>query len=174
MVIFLKAEHESVVRNTTNAEEESSLIMDESEDDVEIVEDENGQCTVRIKPKPIKLKIINPYATQNTVPTTKSTNNMKKRKLSTDDNSGTNGHLNDSNEFDHNVPTAKKPRMDSKEIFSSDSIESNPKAALGRPKTPTHRDIRTHCDKVFENYVTVIKYRSSYPIIGRMGGRDIY
>ena len=123
--------------------------MDESEDDVEIVEDENGQCTVRIKPKPIKLKIINPYATQNTVPATKSSN-IKKRKLSTDDNSGTNGHLNDSNEFDHTLPTAKKARMDSKEIFSSDPIEANPKVALGRPKTPTHRDIRTHCDKVLK------------------------
>jgi hypothetical protein len=122
--------------------------MDESEDDVEIVEDENGQCTVRIKPKPIKLKIINPYATQNTVPANKSSNNIKKRKLSTDDNSGTNGHLNDSNEFDHKLPTAKKPRMDSKDECPSDSNESNSKAALGRPKTPTQRDTRNHCDKV--------------------------
>ena len=55
--------------------------VEDSEDDVEIVEDENGQCTVRIKPKPIKLKIINPFATQGTVPNKPT--QVKKRKLST-------------------------------------------------------------------------------------------
>ena len=134
-------------------EEEKGQILDESEDDVEIVEDENGQCTVRIKPKPIKLKIINPYATPNTAPTNKTTHQGKKRKMSTDAQSSTNGHLDDSHSDELKLPAAKKPRKDSKESFSSDSVDLNPKPASVRPKTPTkpltHRDTRTHCDKVY-------------------------
>ena len=147
-IVFIKAETESLDRNTANTEKGNSHIIEESEDDVEIVEDENGQCTVRIKPKPIKLKIINPYAAQNSASPNKQSNHGKKRKLSSDEQSCTNGHLNDENEFSHALPTAKKPRADSNETYSSDPNESNPKAAPGRPKTPTHRDLRTHCDKV--------------------------
>jgi len=115
--------------------EDKEQVVEDSEDDVEIVEDENGQCTVRIKPKPIKLKIINPYATPNTLPN-KSTQ-AKKRKLSTEDHNSSNGLLNESDQFEQNIPTAKKARQDS---------ESTSKT-LGRPKTPTQRDTRTHCDK---------------------------
>ena len=116
--------------------EDKEQVVEDSEDDVEIVEDENGQCTVRIKPKPIKLKIINPYATPNALPN-KSTQ-AKKRKLSTEDHDSSNGLLNESEQFEQNIPTAKKARQDS---------ESTSKT-LGRPKTPTQRDTRTHCDKV--------------------------
>ena len=63
----------------------------------------------------------------------------KKRKLSTEEHRNDNGHLNESGQSDQSIPTAKKPRQDS---------ESTPKSASGRPKTPTQRDTRTHCDKV--------------------------
>jgi hypothetical protein len=53
-----EAETESLDRNTANTEKGNSHIIEESEDDVEIVEDENGQCTVRIKPKPLKDKVV--------------------------------------------------------------------------------------------------------------------
>ena len=132
----LKAENGSNL-DMAVALEDKNQECDDSEDDVEIVEDENGQCTVRIKPKPIKLKIINPYATQNTVPD-KSTQ-AKKRKLSTEEPDNTNGHLNESSQSDQSLPTAKKPCQD---------LESTPKSASGRPKTPTQRDTRSHCDKV--------------------------
>ena len=111
--------------------------VEDSEDDVEIVEDENGQCTVRIKPKPIKLKIINPFATQGTAPNKPT--QVKKRKLSTEDRNSTNGHLNESGQLEQSIPTAKKARQDS---------ESTTKTSVGRPKTPIQRDTRTHCDKV--------------------------
>ena len=62
----------------------------------------------------------------------------KKRKLSTEDHNSSNGLLNESDQFEQNIPTAKKARQDS---------ESTSKT-LGRPKTPTQRDTRTHCDKV--------------------------
>ena len=62
----------------------------------------------------------------------------KKRKLSTEDHNSLNGLLNESEQFEQNIPTAKKARQDS---------ESTSKT-LGRPKTPTQRDTRTHCDKV--------------------------
>ena len=144
-------ESDSTRRQAIDPEaKENDQITEESEDDVEIVEDENGQCTVRIKPKPIKLKIINPYATPNTSSANKTNNQSKKRKLSTEEN--INGHLNDSLEYDQSIPTAKKPRKDSKESVSTDSMESSPnKIASGRPKTPIQRDTRTHCDKVVRN-----------------------
>ena len=144
-------ESDSTRRQAIDPEaKENDQITEESEDDVEIVEDENGQCTVRIKPKPIKLKIINPYATPNTSSANTINNQGKKRKLSTEEN--INGHLNDNLEYDQNIPTAKKPRKDSKESVSTDSMESSPnKIASGRPKTPIQRDTRTHCDKVVRN-----------------------
>ena len=122
------------------------LVDDESDDDVEIVEDENGQCTVRIKPKPIKLKIINLHATQNAGTSNKLEKQGKKRKLSASEESGsTNGHLNHQSHLDLEsselIPAAKRPRQD-----SGESTEDRPKT--GRPKTPQQRDTRTHCDKV--------------------------
>ena len=143
-----KAENGSLSRDFIKVDEgEKGQTGDESEDDVEIVEDENGQCTVRIKPKPIKLKILNPYASQASAPLDK-TAQSKKRKLLAEDKNNINGHLNDSLNLDHDIPTAKKPRLDSKESISSDSTIVTPKSLAGRPKTPTQRDIRTHCDKV--------------------------
>lgn len=50
-----KAEKREKKRQMKMMEEEEE--GDDDDDDVEIVEDENGQCTVRIKPKPIKLTI---------------------------------------------------------------------------------------------------------------------
>ena len=117
-IIFIKAETESLDHNTDNTNKGDSHIIEESEDDVEIVEDENGQCTVRIKPKPIKLKIINPYAAQNSGSPNKQSSHGKKRKLSSDEQSCTNGHLNDENEFSHGLPTAKIPRADSNETHN--------------------------------------------------------
>ena len=116
---------------------------------MEIVEDENGQCTVRIKPKPIKLKIINPYGTQN-IGTSDIPAQGKKRKLSGEDINSTNGHFNDEIQFDPNEPASKTPRKDSHEVNTPISNDETPKVKPGRPKIPTQRDIRTHCDKVYK------------------------
>lgn len=128
-------------------EVENSQIDDESEDDVEIVEDENGQCTVRIKPKPIKLKIINLHAAQSPGTSNKALQQSKKRKMSDamEGNTSTNGHLNHQSQFELDSPelvsASKRPRKN-----SAESTEDRLKA--GRPKTPQDRDVRTHCDKV--------------------------
>ena len=159
---FIKAENGPIYRDIINTEDaEKTQIGDDSEDDVEIVEDENGQCTVRIKPKPIKLKIINLHGTQNVGTLNKQAHEAKKRKMSIEDSNSTNGHLKEASQFDRNLPAAKKPRTDAKESISMDPVDETTKAGPGRPKTPTHRDIRTHCDKVYYNYLdTVVNGRA--------------
>ena len=73
----------------TQAPTSTLVTSNRDSDDVEIIEDAAGQCTVRIKPKPIKLKINLPKATSEDLPQG-------------------NGHVSPGES-----PAAKRPRLDS-------------------------------------------------------------
>ena len=70
---LLKEQRKKLEVSQENEEHEEDGLETEDEE-VEIVEDESGQCTVRIKPKPIKLKINLPKEMQDQSAATASGN----------------------------------------------------------------------------------------------------
>ena len=105
-------------RRRAAEEDDDSEEEESSENECEIIEDENGQCIVNIRPKPIKLKVKMP-------PTATPSSSSASAPITS------NGIDSNGKEEHHDV----------------DVEEEKPPPAKKRKRSSSNKDLRTHCNK---------------------------